>query len=433
MKNKNSTEKKIFSQKINLSYLEAISELVSENYDAFAHAYSFRKSKDKKQHKFEYYNLLCTCILRIRETSKYLVNYSFRQENVCGQAFDFYEFINCLSIIFSCSESLSNIFKASLKDTFNRKCYFLKSNRTKASDYNFFKFVRSAAVAHPDNTTNYPKISKRNNEIYPYAVWTSKVFDFLKTEKDKNSDISLLSWASSEKSQYKRYYLYIDEFYAFINAVVESLNKVIPQINSIIDDFKNRHRCKRLKKESDFNSYHEYLMYLRKRLLSLNTNKYEFPDGGVLLADHVIANPIIGNAFKEYIKNRIEVLTKMMIENFEEIGFDFIFDELNLYEVIKKECENSGSANEKFYRYLKREAIYEIENDEYNKFMPDLVIYRDNPQSGSDAFWAVYKLFSCDQFINKYKSYANYADLSYTDIYEMALELIYDKSIGDTK
>jgi len=425
MKNKSSNNK-TFHQIINLKYVEIISELISDNYDAFAHAYSFKKSKDKKLRKFEYYNLLCTCILRIRETSRYLMNYSFRQENVCGQAFDFYEFINCLSIIYSCSESLLEIFNFNLKDDFKGKQYFIKSNRTRESDYKFFKFIRSAAVAHPDNTTNYPKISKRNNEIYPYAVWTSRVFDFLKSEREKDSDISLLSWASSERSQYKRYYLYIDEFFAFINAVVEDINKAVPIVNEIIETFKNKHRCKRLKKESSFNDYHDYLMYLRKRILSLNTDKYEYPDGGILLADHIISNPIISANFKNYLKRRIKKLEKMMIDNFDEIGFDFIFDELNLYEVIKNECDNPFYVDEKFNRYLKREANLEIENGKFYKFIPDLAKYRDDPRSGNDAFWAVYKLFSCDSFLYKYKNHSNYEELSYADIYEMSLELIFE-------
>lgn len=430
MKKKNKKEKKTFCQEINLSSLEEISSLVSDNYDAFAHAYTFR-DKTKKRHKFEYYNLLCTCILRIRETSNYVIGYSFKQENVCGQAFDFYEFVSCLSIIFSCVESLLDLFNFKLKEDFKNKQYFIKSNRTKESDYKFFKFVRSAAVAHPDNTTKYPKIAKRTNEIYPYAVWTCEVFDLLRTEKDKDSDISLLSWASSERSKYKRYYLYVDEFFAFINAVVKDLGKVVPAINAIIETFRNKHRCRRLKKEDDFQSYHDYLMYLRKRLLSLNTNKYEYPDGGILLADHIISNSIIGDEFKKYIRKRIMRLTKMMIDNFDEIGFYFVFDELDLYRVIKDKVDDSGYIDEKFNSYLKREAIYEIGSDSFRKFIPELVVYKDNPEDGSDAFWATYLLFSCTTFVDKYKSYSNYEKLSYVDIYEMALEIIFEETIGE--
>ena len=193
---KDKKAEKTFCQNIDLTYLENLSELISENYDAFAHAYSFKIGKNNKKHKFEYYNLLCTCILRIRETSQYLSTYKFKQENTNGQAFDFYEFVNCLSIIFSCTESLLNVFDCNLKDYVGKKRFFISSNSTREGDYKFFKFIRSAAVAHPDNTSHYSKIAKRTNEIYPYAVWTSKVFDFLMTNKNRDADISLLSWAS---------------------------------------------------------------------------------------------------------------------------------------------------------------------------------------------------------------------------------------------
>ena len=125
---KKNEKPKVFNQKINLDHLEKISDIISKNYGAFAHAYSYKTGKDNKKHKFEYYNLLCTCILRIRETANYLSQFHFKQDNECGQAFDFYEFINCLSIIFGCTESLLNLFDIKLKDCVGDKTYFIKSN-----------------------------------------------------------------------------------------------------------------------------------------------------------------------------------------------------------------------------------------------------------------------------------------------------------------
>lgn len=68
MKKSGWQKNKLFKQGINLALLEEISDSISENYNAFAHAYSFKKSKDKKKHKFEYYNLLCTCVANPHST-----------------------------------------------------------------------------------------------------------------------------------------------------------------------------------------------------------------------------------------------------------------------------------------------------------------------------------------------------------------------------
>lgn len=420
---------KTFNQSINTSFLDDLSELIKNNYDAFAHAYAF-KVENKKKHRFEYFNLMETCIIRIRETAHYLSNYEFKQVNICGQAFDFYEFINCLSIIFSCTESILSIFEIDLKEYFKNKSHFAKSNNTKENDYKFFKFIRSAAVAHPDNTSRYNKITKRKNEIYPYAVWTHRVMDLLIKEKDRNADISLLSWASSERSQYKRYYLYICEFFSFINAVTLTIKDTLPKAIKIANEYKEKHRCKRLKKESDFNNYHDYMMYLRNRLHNLNTLKDEFPDGGLLVADHILSNPIIGDTFKLYIKDRVNILRYLMINDYDQIGFDTIFDELDIYRVIKKKCHDSGYIAEKFSSYLRREAMEEIENGIYNNFYYEFVQYKDKPSEGSDAFWAVYKLLSCDLFLNMVKSCQEYRELCYADIYEMSLEIIYEETLG---
>ena len=427
---KDKKAEKTFEQNIDLQYLEELSDIISSNYNAFAHAYSFKIDNKKRRRRFEYYNLLCTCILRIRETAHYVCTYKFKQQNTCKQAFDFYEFINCLSIIFGCTESLLNIFGFKLKDSLAKKSCFLRSNITKQSDYSFFKFIRSAAVAHPDNTSHYSKISKRNNEIYPYAVWTQCSFDLLLSSKNKDADISLLSWASSERSQYKRYYLYINEFFCFINAVMNSISLVIAPVNTVVQQYKEKHRCKRLKNESDFNNYHEYLVYLRSRFVKLNTHKYEILDGGVALADHIISNTIITNAFKNYLKTRVKSLREMMIHNFDEIGFDTIFDELNLMNVIRNQCNDPSYVDQKFHDFLKREAICEIENNKFPCAFNDFVKYGKDPQSGNAAFWAVYKLFSCDIFFNKFKSYDNYKDFSYADIYEISLETIFFETIA---
>lgn len=417
-------------EKINLDSLEKLSQLVFENCKALAHARACYFDRKNREHKFEYYNLLSTCILRIRETSNYVNNFNFERKNQFGQAFDFYEFISCLSIIFGCTESLLNIFSIKLSDYFVGKNYFSKSNKTKENDYDFFKFIRSAAVAHPENTTHYHRIAKRKNEIYPYAIWTSKVTDLLITEEDKDADISLLSWSAFEKCRYKRYYLYIDEFYSFINSVVEKINGTIPIVEELINKFDNNHRCKRLKKKNDFPTYHDYLMYLRKRILAFNTNKNEFPDGGLLIVDHIISNPLIDSKFKKYLKCKVFELSKMMIDNFNEIGFSNLIDDLDLYGVIKGKCKEPGYVNEKFYSYLQREASSEIESGEFSNFVEEYLTYAEYPDLGSDALWAVYKLFTCKLFLERYMSFPNYKNFSYADIFEISLELIFEQTIG---
>ena len=83
-------------------YLEQLIKLIS-NSDVH-----FKSKKKKVINKtsigtvsayYQYYNGTAASIIRMRETSKYLENFKFIKDNDFKQAFDFYEFINCISIV----------------------------------------------------------------------------------------------------------------------------------------------------------------------------------------------------------------------------------------------------------------------------------------------------------------------------------------------
>lgn len=408
---------KTFKKDINLTFLEKFNDILSNNA-CFAKK-TIKKNLDKSgknNYRYQYFNQLCTCIIRIRETSEYLQDFDFKQDNNHRQAFDFYEFINCIWIIYGCAETIFSIFNLDISKYINGKNAFKKSNRTHTDDIKFFKFIRSASTAHPSETTRYQKISHKKIETYPYALWKSSSFSFLLPDNDPNADIELLSWGPKTDSYYKRYYLYISEFYKFINIVTVSFKNLIHVANDIVALNKEKLRCKRLKQEKDFKSYHDYLMYLRKRLSKLIENG-EFPDGGLLLADHVLQNNIIGAEFKKYIKNRINKLVKQMQIDIEQISFNDIFDSLFLYDVIKGKTEKDGYISEKFHSYLSKEARREIETGDY--LYPSLV----TSERCSNANWAVYQLrfvsnviFAKDELKGKE---------TFADIYEIVLQNIY--------
>ena len=80
-----------------------------------------KKNKMTKGYLYQYYNQLCVCIIRITETVEYLEHFSFKKTNVYGQAFDFYEFINCSSIIKECVDILFKIFDLDFKKYYKKK------------------------------------------------------------------------------------------------------------------------------------------------------------------------------------------------------------------------------------------------------------------------------------------------------------------------
>ena len=410
-------KEKTFDKSINLAYLEKFNDVIANNACFCKKTINKRIDKSgKNKYRYQYFNQLCTCIIRIRETSDYLQDFEFKQDNNHRQAFDFYEFINCIWIIYGCAETVFSIFNLDLTNYLTSKKVFKKSNRTNTDDVKFFRFIRSASTAHPSETTRHQKISHKKIETYPYALWTSSSFSFLLPDSEPNADIELLSWGPKTDSKYKRYYLYISEFYNFINAITNSFRALIPVTNDIVMANKEKLRCKRLKQEKDFDSYHSYLMYLRKRLSKLIDNG-EFPDGGLLLADHVLQNEKIGNEFKKYIKTRINRLIKQMQIDLEKISFDNIFDGLHLYDVIKGKTNKDGYISEKFHDYLSKEAKYEIETGDYS--YPSIV----TSDRCSNPDWAVYQLgFVSDVIFAKGELKGKE---TFADIYEIVLQNIY--------
>lgn len=411
----------VIMYKLDLAQLEVLNNLISEN-EVFKHKVIIKKGKQGKCRYYQIYNQLCACIVRIRETCQYLIQFNFKKENVCGQAFDFYEFVNCISIILGCIENLFGVFNVQCSDNYKTKKIFYKSNKTKQSDVNFFKFIRSASAVHPSETTKYNKITKLKFEVYPYALWADKCADFFLEDVPKDYDIDLVGWNCKAKCLNNHYYLYISEFYDFVNELLIGLKSLLPTVQKIVEDNREKERFKVVKSPVEFNNYSDYLVYLRKRLLQKNKSE-EFADGGLLLAAHIFDSKIIGNEFKAYIKIRVQKLVATMKRDIGEISYNNIFNDLSLYELIKNwKIEKSSYISDKFDIYLRRQALWEIENKQYDNICNSFKRYKNNTNY-SDAEWSVNLLMRIwDRlYVDVKISEAN----SFTDIYELTLEEIY--------
>lgn len=403
----------------NRKYLNKLNELFSQNSYFLKSIKKVNRSKKSKGFTYQYYNQLCVCIIRIRETSKYLEEFKFRKINDCGQAFDFYEFINCISIIEGCIESMFKVFDMDLSSYFKGKRIFKISNRKKTGDLAFFKFIRSATSVHPAETTSHNKQTGHKFEVYPYAIWSGCTFDFF-GERPKNTDIELISFNCKTKGAYKRYYLSINEFYCFIDEMLESLAYLVPVVDSLAYSYKEKLCCKTLKYEKQFMKYSDYLKYLRDRLKKKNDD-VEFADGGLLIAAHIIDNILITDDFKNYIKKRVVNLRKFMLSDIKVISFDDIFDELSLYDILRNVNEGEYTS-EKFHDYLHKEAIAEIETGNEISFKKFLR-YEENNTNYSNAEWSVIQLLKFKDII--YINDGFDKAVTYADLYELTLEAIY--------
>lgn len=151
----------------------------------------------------------------------------------------------------------------------------------------------------------------------------------------KEADIELLSWSGKTSCDYNYYYLVIAEFYDFLKQLLELIKLVYDKATIITEKYEDKIKCKRLKSEKDFVSYSDYLLYLRNRLRVIS-NRYEKPDGGLLIASHLISNSLISESFKEYIKLKVNELRVKMMTDITSIGYNNLFDDLNLNDIMFK-------------------------------------------------------------------------------------------------
>lgn len=412
-------------RKKSLDNLERFREVISN--ELFIYKKIKKKTKQGKKERtliYQPYNQMITCIIRIRETSQYINELVLRKENSCGEAFDFYELINCISIIQGCVNSLFDCLSMNLDKEYGSTKIFTKSNSKNVGDIKFFKFIRSATSVHPEETTRYNKITTVEHEFYPYATWgvSPIILPFMK-DAPKGFDIVICSWNSRPSCRNKHYYLYLEEFYEFANHLVDMVSRLIPGVEQIIEEQKEKIRCKRLKTYDQFESEKEYCLYLRKRLEKYKKGKYEFPDGGLLIASHIFENDLLCDEFKLYILDKVIELSEQMTKDITEISYCDVTDELSLYDIIKnyKTASAPNYIAEKFDSYLEREAKYEIEAKEFKPFRTS---FREvsSIDDFNDAEWSINLLCQLNDFYDISKLQRAF---SFTDFYEITLETIW--------
>ena len=413
--------------KFNYEFLEQLNKLIS-NSDVHL------KSKRKKQigrnvyAYYQYYNATVASIIRISETSVYLENYKFKKNNEFRQAFDFYEFINGISIVFECVNEIFKIYDLNLSDEYGKRKLkvFKLSNKTKQNDITFFKFIRSASSVHPTDTTRYyEKINRNKIEVFPYALWIEdNIFATMHKNYFKEADIELLSWSGKTSSKYNYYYLVIDEFYAFLRQLLELIKVVYDKACSITEKYEDGIRCKRLKSEDSFNTYSEYIVYLKGRLKVIRS-KDECPDGGLLIASHIVNNSLLSDDFKNYVKLQVKKLSKKMKTDITSIGYDDIFEDINIKHIMQESDRKKTYRCEKFYDYLQSRVKKEITTKCFENYR-DYLNQKDfnNLQNGPYAIHLILEvkdnIFS---FVDIDKAE------TFSDFYEMTLEEAYYKKV----
>ena len=186
------------NERFDLTYLEELYDIIYCN-ECFEHIKRTKKTK-KRAYTYQYKNCLLTCIIRIRETVEYLDKFKFRKNGAERQAFDFYEFVNCISIIDGCIKILFEVLSPNQKNYYpENERVFMASNKAKSNDHDFFSFIRSASSVHPAETDRQEKTIGKKVEFYPYCEWLDPDCHGPSGEIPESADIVMRSLGSNTK------------------------------------------------------------------------------------------------------------------------------------------------------------------------------------------------------------------------------------------
>lgn len=405
-----------------LKWLEQLSDLVSSSdyYVKKIIALPKRRKSDKDK-KSQALNPICTAIIRIRETTNYIIQLKLKHANICGQAFDFYELLDCISIVEGCIEFLFSIIaKKQLQQECQEKNTFTKHGSPKRfDDLGFFKFIRSAAAVHPVKTDRFSKKTYFTNEFYPYAIWIdAPLHKFLNRSPD-GADLMLETWNSKSRSIGSKYFLYSHEFYDFLKLLLSKIEILLNCAKEDIEKYNQSLNLKKLKEPSDFQKYSDYLRYLHERIVKRIAHK-DCRDGGLLLLSHLFDNPLVGIDFKKELKGHVEEVRNTARTNILEIEYTDVFDWIDIGSIFTKAgAPQAGYVTEKFSDYLYKEVISEIRCNHF-KLIPKY--FPISEEHGNSFFvWSLLNSQLKNLFWNgeleKCKTYA--------DLYELTLEACY--------
>ena len=68
---------------LDLTPIENLNNIIINNSCFQKKIRRINKTKKNAGYTYQYYNQLCTCIIRIRETIQYLSEFNFKKENIC--------------------------------------------------------------------------------------------------------------------------------------------------------------------------------------------------------------------------------------------------------------------------------------------------------------------------------------------------------------
>lgn len=254
-------DEKIYKFNFDIELVEKLREVVNDKLD-FTFKAEHIPNDLRLSESFLSWNRICAILDRLEDTINYLNSIELGHCQIKRSAFDFYDFINNACIIVDCIEIMSfHIFKLDdeeLKSIKSSNDVFGCKMDIDATDYKFFKYIRTLCSIHPISTSGlrHPYLKDSKFHVCPFVTWDTTI-------GNNTGDLTAMIYTSNNQDSDILLPLYINEFENYINKWINLIPKIINVIyensNMRYDKLKNE----KMKDKSEFTTIVEYIQYLK--------------------------------------------------------------------------------------------------------------------------------------------------------------------------
>ena len=145
----------------------------------------------------------------------------------------------------------------------------------------------------------------------------------------------------------------------------------------------------------------------------------------MIIASHIVNNSLISDDFKNYVKLQVKNLEQKMKTDITSIGYDDIFEDINIKYIMKQSDRKKSYRCEKFYDFLKSRVENEILSNNF-EFYRDYLKEKDYNELQIGPY-AIHLILEVKDNI------FSFVDIdkaeTFSDFYEMTLEEVYYKKM----
>lgn len=208
----------------------------------------------KKEQKLTAWDRICSIMDRLDDTVEYLNNLKLNTGKYQQSAFDFYDFMNNVSVVLDCIGELAKQFDFDMKSADRSSFVFNKRGKDdQGTDKLYFEYLRSICSVHPIDTSHHERYQSNVYECCPFVTWQK---DFIGATTD--SDLFALIY-TSQIGENKHLYIKISEIFNYIEQKYNLIPQIILKVEEYHENIKNNFRERLIISEREFSSYIDYL------------------------------------------------------------------------------------------------------------------------------------------------------------------------------